>query len=166
MTSKTPAVLLLVHNIRSTYNVGALFRTGEGCGVERIILSGYTPYPTLQHDNRLPHIHEKLTREIHKTALGAETVVPFDYLPEPPISELKQEGYRVVALEQSPNSVRLIDYTAPEKIALLVGEEVNGITPKLLEACDEIVEIPMVGTKESFNVSVAAGMALYQLMLR
>lgn len=166
MTSKTPSILLLVHNIRSTHNVGALFRTAEGCSVARIILSGYSPYPTLSHDTRLPHIHEKLTRDIHKTALGAETLVPFEHLAEPPLSKLKQQNYRIVALEQAANSVRLSNYRGADKIALLIGEEINGIAPELLAKCDDIVEIPMQGEKESFNVSVAAGMALYELLLR
>lgn len=161
-----PELILLVHNIRSTHNVGALFRTCEGTGVTKIILSGYTPYPEFPGDKRLPHIREKLTRDIHKTALGAETMVPFQYSELPPIDELKREGYKIVALEQSPDSVVLAEYETPEKVALLIGEEVHGIPSELLATCDDIVEIPMVGEKESFNVSVATGMALYELLLR
>lgn len=159
-------IILLAHDIRSTYNVGALFRTAEGCGVSKIIVSGYTPYPSLPNDTRLPHIHEKLSREIHKTALGAETLVPFEYYPEPPIADLKQQGYQVVALEQVPHSLPLSTYNTPDKTALLIGEEVHGITPSLLAQCDHVIEIPMRGQKESFNVSVATGMALYELLLR
>ena len=161
-----PDVILLVHNIRSTHNVGSLFRTAEGCGVKQIILSGYSPYPTTHNDTRLPHIHEKLTRDIHKTALGAETLVPFRYQPEPPLDELKKQGYQVVALEQTTDSTKLSAYRPPKKLALLIGEEVHGIPPELLEQCDDTIEIPMYGQKESFNVSVAAGMALYELLLR
>lgn len=159
-------IILLVHNIRSAHNVGSLFRTAEGCGVKRIILSGYSPYPTLPNDMRLPHITSKLTQQIHKTALGAEVLVPFDYQAEPPLEKLKQQGHRIVALEQATNSVRLRDYQASEKIALLIGEEVHGITPELLAQCDDVIEIPMYGQKESFNVSVATGMTLYELLLR
>lgn len=159
-------IILLVHNIRSAHNVGSLFRTAEGCGVKRIILSGYSPYPALPNDVRLPHIASKLTQQIHKTALGAEVLVPFDYQAELPLEKLKQQGYRIVALEQATNSVRLRDYQASEKIALLIGEEVRGITPELLAQCDDIIEVPMYGQKESFNVSVATGMALYELLLR
>lgn len=161
-----PEVILLVHNIRSTHNVGALFRTAEGCGAKRIILSGYSPYPTLPNDARLPHISDKLTRDIHKTALGTEMFMPFDYRPEPPLDELKRQGYRIVALEQATGSTKLSGYHPPAKLALLIGEEVHGIPPELLAQCDDTVEIPMVGRKESFNVSVAAGMALYELLLR
>ena len=74
-----PEIVLILHNIRSTHNVGSIFRTAEGLGVSKIILSGYTPYPTLPSDTRLPHIREKLTAQIHKTALGAEQMVPFEY---------------------------------------------------------------------------------------
>ena len=161
-----PKIIVLAHNIRSTHNIGALFRTAEGSGVEQIILSGYSPCPTVEHDTRLPHIREKLTNAIHKTALGAEMLVPFRYEPTPPIERLKQQGYRVVALEQAPHSIKLGHYRAPDKVALLIGEEVHGIEPELLSQCDDIVEIAMHGKKESFNVSVAAGMALYELLLR
>ena len=160
-----PDIILIAHNIRSTHNVGSLFRTSEGFGVSRIILSGYTPYPTIPADTRLPHISDKLTAQIHKTALGAETMVPFSYEQQPDIDALHGMGYRIVALEQDPHSTVLSDYSAPDKIALLLGEEVEGISSELLAQCDDIIEIPMVGKKESFNVSVAAGIALYQLTM-
>lgn len=160
-----PEIIVIAHNIRSTHNVGAIFRTAEGFGVTKIILSGYTPYPTLASDTRLPHISTKLTNQIHKTALGAEGIVPFEYHETLNLSALKSAGYRIVALEQAPNSTPITTYKAPEKIALLLGEEVEGITKDLLAQCDDILEIPMIGKKESFNVSVAAGIALYQLSL-
>ncbi|HJM04155.1 MAG TPA: TrmH family RNA methyltransferase [Candidatus Saccharimonadaceae bacterium] len=158
-----PDIILITHNIRSTHNVGSLFRTADGFGVSRIILSGYTPYPTIADDTRLPHIRDKLTRQIHKTALGAEQIVPFEYADLPPLPSLKKDGYRIVALEQDARSTSLASYSAPEKVALVIGEEVDGIAAELLEQCDDIIEIPMVGKKESFNVSVATGIALYQL---
>lgn len=158
-----PEIIVIAHNIRSTHNVGAIFRTAEGFGIAKIILSGYTPYPISTGDTRLPHIAEKLTKQISKTALGAESLVPFEYSEKPPLSELKAAGYRIVGLEQDERSVMLADYTASEKIALLLGEEVEGITSELIAQCDDIIEIPMVGKKESFNVSVAAGIALYAL---
>ncbi len=159
-----PDLILIAHNIRSTHNVGSLFRTAEGLGVQKIILSGYTPYPSVLNDTRLPHIHEKLTRQIHKTALGAELIVHFEFLEHPPLTPLREQGYRIVGLEQSSDSILLQDYSAPDKIALLLGEEVEGISADLMEQCDDIIEIPMVGTKESFNVSVAAGIALFELL--
>lgn len=158
-----PQIILIAHNIRSTHNIGSLFRTSEGFGVQKIILSGYSPYPRLPRDTRLPHIAEKLTRQIHKTALGAETMVPFDYYEQPPLEQLRQRGYRLVGLEQAKHSVALGAYRPPERLALLLGEEVDGISGELLAACDDIIEIPMHGHKESFNVSVAAGIALYAL---
>jgi len=158
-----PDIIVIAHNIRSTHNVGAIFRTAEGFGASKIILTGYTPYPLLNKDSRLPHIAEKLTKQISKTALGAEAIVTFEYLEQPPLNELKATGYRIVALEQASNSIAIARYTPPDKIVLLLGEEVQGITPELLAECDDIIEIPMVGKKESFNVSVATGIALYAL---
>lgn len=161
-----PEIIVIAHNIRSTHNVGALFRTAEGFGISKIFLTGYTPYPAIPNDTRLPHIANKLTSQIHKTALGAEVIVPFEHRETLDLETLKAQGYRIVALEQAEKSIPLQAYKSPEKIALLLGEEVAGIAPEHLAACDDIVEIPMVGTKESFNVSVAAGIALYQLALK
>lgn len=159
-----PEIIVIAHNIRSTHNVGSIFRTCEGFGVKKIILSGYTPYPLIENgDERLPHIREKLTAQIHKTALGAETMVPFQHQEMTDFSELKTAGYKIVGLEQHSRSVMLSDYAVPHKIALLLGEEVEGIGQSLLEQCDDIIEIPMKGQKESFNVSVATGIALYGL---
>lgn len=158
-----PEIIVIAHNIRSTHNVGAIFRTAEGFGISKIILTGYTPYPRLSKDSRLPHIAEKLTKQISKTALGAEAIVPFEHQEQPPLNELKVDGYRIVALEQAFNSIPMSSYVPPEKIVLLLGEEVEGITPELLAECEDIIEIPMFGEKESFNVSVAAGIALYAL---
>lgn len=159
------AVIVIAHNIRSTHNVGALFRTCEGLGVDKLILSGYTPYPAFPGDNRLPHIAAKLTAQIHKTALGAEQLVSFEYQSSPNLPELKNKGYTIAGLEQDDRSIMLHAYSPPEKVALLLGEEVEGIGQELRDACDVLLEIPMRGEKESFNVSVAAGMALYALTL-
>ena len=167
---KTDTELILVlHNIRSTHNVGSLFRTAEGFGVTKIVLSGYTPYPLLEKDTRLPHIAQKLHAQIKKTALGAEAMVPFAYVGEaiePTLTTLKADGYRIVGLEQDERSIMLPTYSAPDKLVLLLGEEVEGIEPMLRALCDDLLEIPMQGRKESFNVSVAAGVALYQLLAR
>ena len=161
---KMAEIIVLAHNIRSTHNVGAIFRTSEGFGAAHIICSGYTPYPAIEHDSRLPHIAEKLTKQIHKTALGAETMVPFRYIETIDEWLSSNPDMPVIALEQSPDSVMLNDFTAPEKFALLLGEEVHGTPPELLKRCDAVVEIPMFGYKESFNVSVACGIALYGLL--
>lgn len=158
-----PQIAVIAHNIRSTHNVGAIFRTSEGFGVSKIILSGYTPYPTVPGDTRLPHISRKLTEQIHKTALGAEQIVPFERVETPDFAALRAAGFTIVGLEQDERSALLPSYRPPEKIALLLGEEVEGIVPELRQQCDDLVEIPMKGQKESFNVSVAAGIALYAL---
>lgn len=158
-------IIVVAHNIRSTHNVGAIFRTAEGLGVKKIILTGYTPYPILPSDTRLPHIANKLTAQIHKTALGAENSVPFEYRGDLDIAELRSQGYRIVALEQAPRSIPLHAYRPAQNTALILGEEVHGIPEAILSQCDDIIEIAMKGNKESFNVSVAAGIALYQLTL-
>ncbi len=155
-------ITLLLHNIRSTHNVGSIFRTAEGFGVKRIILTGYTPYPKRTIDTRLPHLAEKITKQIHKTALGAEVMVPFRYYET--IDEfLETNPLPLVALEQSERSIPLDNYEPEDDFILLLGEEVHGIEPELLAKCEAILEIPMKGQKESFNVSVATGIALYAL---
>ncbi|MBC7869051.1 TrmH family RNA methyltransferase [Candidatus Saccharibacteria bacterium] len=158
-----PEIIVIAHNIRSTHNVGSIFRTCEGFGVTKLILSGYTPYPAVNDDTRLPHIANKLTAQIHKTALGAEIIVPFQYQAHAELSLLRTQGFTIVGLEQDERSIMLADYKPPKKIVLLLGEEVEGITNDLRNQCDNLIEIPMMGKKESFNVSVAAGIALYAL---
>jgi 23S rRNA (guanosine2251-2'-O)-methyltransferase len=158
-------IIVIAHNIRSAHNVGAILRTCDGFGASTLLFSGYTPYPTQPSDPRLPHLAAKITRDIHKTALGAEKTVRQRIVTELPeeIADLRQKGYRVVGLEQTAQSTMLDAYQPPSKIVLLLGEERYGLTPDLLERCDDVVEIPMKGDKESFNVSVAAGVALYHL---
>jgi tRNA G18 (ribose-2'-O)-methylase SpoU len=156
-------IIIIAHNIRSTHNIGAIFRTAEGFGVHHLIFSGYSPYPKIEDDARLPHIAEKLGAQIRKTALGAEGMVPFSYQEIPDFKTLREQGYRIVGLEQDDRSTLLNEYTVPDKVALLIGEEVAGIEASLRDQCDDLVEIPMSGKKESFNVSVATGIALYAL---
>jgi tRNA G18 (ribose-2'-O)-methylase SpoU len=156
-------IIVIAHNIRSTHNVGSIFRTCEGFGVVQLILSGYTPYPTIEKDSRLPHIRDKLSTQIHKTALDAENLVPFVYQEMPDITRLRADGYTIVGLEQDMRSIPLSSYIPSGKIALWLGEEVEGLTADQRDLCDVIIEIPMHGQKESFNVSVAAGIALYGL---
>lgn len=160
-----PKILIIAHNIRSTHNIGAIFRTCEGFGVSKIILSGYSPYPKITNDKRLPHIADKLSSQIHKTALGAENMVSFEYQETPNFEEIKKQGFKIVGLEQNERSIALNKYEKSENIALILGEEVHGIPADLLKQCDDIIEIPMFGEKESFNVSVAAGIALYALTI-
>ncbi len=156
---------MIAHNIRSTFNIGSIFRTCDGLGVKKLYLTGYSPYPNKTDDDRLPHIANRLHKQINKTALGAEDSVSWEYTesPESIINNLKSDGYKILALEQDTESTKLNDFIPTNKIALVLGEEINGINSKLLNLCDEIIEIPMQGTKESFNVSVACAIALYTL---
>ncbi len=159
-----PEIILILNDVRSTFNVGSLLRTSDGLGVTKVYLCGITPYPKLPvNERRLPHIAAKLDAQIHKTALGAENSVAWEYHNEVHslISELKKQNWKVCALEQDPLSVTLARYKADTKTVLLVGAEVTGLPIDLLKECDEIIEIPMVGKKESFNVSVAAAIALF-----
>jgi len=160
-----PEIIVIAHNIRSTHNIGSIFRTCDCFGVSKIIISGYSPYPKLESDTRLPHLVEKLTNQIHKTALGAETMVPSEYQNQPDIGSLKKQGYAIVGLEQDERSIPINTYLIPDKIALVIGEEVSGINSDLRSQCDDLIEILMSGHKESFNVSVATGIALYALTL-
>lgn len=154
---------LIVHNVRSSLNVGSLLRTADGLAVAPVYLTGYTPYPAAANDDRLPHLARKTHAQIAKTALGAETSVKWQHFEDitAVVARLKAEGYRIVALEQAAGSRPLTAFQPPERLALIVGREVEGIEPEVLELCDEVVEIPMLGRKESFNVAQAAAMALY-----
>ncbi len=160
---RTTKILLIVDNIRSAHNVGALLRTADGIGVNDVVLCGITPYPAMEDDTRLPHIAKKVHHRIQKTSLGAEQSQPWKYSPQTTqaIHEASTEGYAVVALEQNQNSIPLTKYACNEKIAIVIGNEVDGVSPEVLEACDSIIEIPMLGKKESFNVVEAATMALF-----
>lgn len=158
-------IVLIAHDMRSTHNVGSLLRTAEGIGVNKVILSGYTPYPMTKNDSRLPHIAQKLTNNIKKTALGAEESQNWEHHENiiEVITTLQADGYSIAALEQSPHSVKLPDYNPPDKIAIVLGSEVEGVSPDILKIVSVHLEIPMFGYKESFNVVQAAAMALYQL---
>ena len=165
-------IILNLDNIRSTYNVGAILRTAEGFGVQRVIFSGYTP--RWNDQNLLPHLREKLNREIHKTALGAEEMLEMasaDELTEE-LEKLKAEGWKIVGLENNIQDARLIKINDSnlkkkigQKVVLILGEEVNGINQELYSMIDWFLEIPMRGEKESFNVSVATGIVLAFLAL-
>lgn len=160
-------IVLIAHNLRSTHNAGSLLRTAEGLGINQVIFSGYTPYPLEDNDRRLPHLAQKIDKQIIKTALGAETMVNWRHIEDinPLLVELKEQGYTVVGLEQTEHSIKLNDYHSPAKIALILGREVEGLEPEIIAVCDQLIEIPMFGKKESFNVVQAAAMAMYQLRL-
>ena len=156
-------IVLIAHNLRSCHNVGSLLRTAEGLGAAQVYLTGYTPYPLHKGDARLPHLAAKVDRQIHKTALGAEQFVAWEHAEalEPVLAKLHEDGFTIAAVEQAPGPRGLPNFAPPEKIALLVGREVEGVEPELLKCMDLVLEIPMFGRKESFNVTQAAAMALY-----
>ncbi len=160
-------IVLIAHNLRSCHNVGSLLRTADGFGVEKVFLTGYTPYPISPDDQRLPHLALAQTKQIHKTALGAEKTQAWFHQQDiiTLISDLKQKGYLLAALEQTKNSTTLNGYKGEADIAVIVGSEVGGLTQSVLGLCDQVLEIPMQGKKESFNVASAAAIALYHLRL-
>lgn len=133
--------------------------------MDEVYLSGYTPYPTTPQDSRLPHVAERAERQIAKTALGAEKTVKWQLAADifQLIRQLKKSGFQIVALEQTADAVNLATVKPAGNIALIVGSEVGGIEPELLQSTDRRIMLPMLGNKESFNVSVAAAVALYHL---
>ena len=147
---KMPVVVVL-DNVRSMQNVGAFFRTGDAFAVEKIILCGITATPP--------------ARDIHKTALGAEMTVAWSYCEQTAeaVTRLKEEGYRVLAVEQVEGAVMLNDFRAEEgvKYALVFGNEVAGVDQAVVNLSDGAIEIPQVGTKHSINVSVSGGVVLW-----
>ena len=147
-------IVVILDNIRSRENVGSIFRTADAAGVSRIYLCGITPQPP----------HEKIS----KTALGAETVVPWEYAKQTwrLLEKLKKEDYRIIALEKTNGAKDLFRTKREQKpVALVLGNEVDGLTPQVLKRSDLVVSIPMRGQKESLNVAVAFGIAIYQLSL-
>lgn len=155
---KTKEVYVLLHNIRSTHNVGSIFRTSDALGISKIFLSGYTPTPLDKFG--------KPRKDIAKVALGAEKSISWEYIKniKKLIEKLKNERYKVVALEQSKNSVDYKKVKIKNKILFIVGNEVSGVEKNILELCDIVAEIPMGGGKESLNVSVAFGVGLFRIL--
>jgi tRNA G18 (ribose-2'-O)-methylase SpoU len=151
-SAKTPIVIVL-DNVRSMHNVGSVFRTADAFLLERICLCGYTPQP--------PH------RDIHKTALGATETVSWTYFPSAAeaIDALRADGYTPWAVEQVHDSIALqeLSFTMDEKIALVFGNEAEGVQPAVLPLCDGSIEIPQLGMKHSLNISVAVGVVLWEL---
>lgn len=161
---------LVLHNIRSVYNVGAILRTAEGLGVEKVVFSGYTP--RYADGKLLPHLREKLNRQIAKAALGAEEMVTQEAVEDLPdwLARQQAAGWQVMGLEnnlapeEAPRKILLGEPVSAERVVLILGEEVKGIPDEVRRLCDYFLEIPMAGRKESFNVSVATGIAVWGLM--
>jgi 23S rRNA (guanosine2251-2'-O)-methyltransferase len=157
-------IILILDNLRSRENVGSIFRTADAAGVSKIYLCGITPTPRMNNELR---IMNNGSDKISKTALGAEEWVPWEYRRDTwrIITELRKKGVKIIALEQTEDAVNIFKLkTINHKMALVVGNEVKGISPKIMRYCDKKVAIPMYGKKESLNVSVATGIALYNLI--
>ncbi|MEI8113527.1 MAG: RNA methyltransferase [Bacteroidia bacterium] len=154
-TDKTPITVVL-DNVRSCNNIGSVFRTSDALLIEKVILCGITATPP--------------NKDIHKTALDAEKSVPWEYFEETElaVAQLKENGYRVFAVEQVENSISLPDFTPEknQKLALVFGNEVKGVQQSVVNCCDGAIEIPQYGTKHSFNISVSAGIVLWDLVYK
>jgi tRNA G18 (ribose-2'-O)-methylase SpoU len=147
---------VILADVRSAHNVGAIFRTCEGAGVDMLYLAGYTPHPIDRFGREVA--------EIKKTSLGASTLVPWTAAADMQalILKLQSQGVTVVAVEQTPESISLFDFTEPPSVAYIFGNEITGVLPEVVAMCDAVVEIPMNGRKESLNVSTATGIVLFQ----
>ncbi len=146
---------IILEDIRSAYNVGAIFRTADASGVAKVFLVGYTPAPIDRFG--------RAQAEIKKTSLGASETMPWEKVESMSelIAQLKNEGVTVVAVELAEGSVSLKGFVEPENVAYVVGNEVDGVAKDTLAQADVIVELPMLGQKESLNVSVTTGIVLY-----
>lgn len=164
----TPSIYLIIHNVRSSYNVGAMLRSADAFAVDKVYMTGYTPFPSFDNDKRLPHIAQKVSRRIHKSALGAEDSVSWSHEPDilKLLATLRAKDIVIAALEQTKSASPLPSFLAGEKIALIVGREVEGIESEVLAAADIHLQIPMLGKKESLNVASTAAIALYQIRYR
>ncbi len=152
--------IAILDNLRSVYNVGSIFRTANAAGIDKIYLCGTTPTPLDKRGQR--------RKDFSKVALGAEDTVKWEYFESTSecVKKIKEEKYFVLALEQDKDSVdyKDIDISEKENVAFIIGNEVDGITKDVLELSDKIVEISMVGTKESLNVTIAFGIAVYRIL--
>ena len=157
MKKQSCEIILILPDIRSAHNVGAIFRTADAFGVSKIIINGYTPSPI-----------DRFGRErsdISKASLGAQNTIPWEDVEDviSYIKDKKDNGFEIVSLEQSSESVEISKYNKKEKVLLVVGNEIKGVDEQVLNLSDQILEIPMMGQKESMNVSVSTGIALYVL---
>ena len=150
--------ILILNDIRSVENVGAMFRTADAGGIDKIYLVGYTPAPVDRFGRK--------RKDMAKSALGAEEFVPWEQKMGLPglLKELKQDGFQIIAIEQDSKSIDYKLVRTTEKNAFILGTEVTGIPKEILKECDVIAEIPMLGKKESLNVSVSLGIALFRIL--
>jgi 23S rRNA (guanosine2251-2'-O)-methyltransferase len=152
MTTNKQDFYIIVHNIRSLYNIGTMFRTADAMGVDRLFLTGYSGQPP--------------RKEISKVALGAEDSVPWQHFKNISylIDKLRKQGVKIVALETGSQSVDYLDFKPQFPVALIVGNEVSGLSPALMKKVDATISLPMHGIKESLNVGVAMAVAGYNII--
>ena len=150
--------ILIIHDVRSVTNVGAMFRTADAAGINKIYLTGYTPSPLDRFG--------KVRKDMAKSALGAEKFISWEYKKNiiTFLKKLKREGYLIIGIEQNKKSIDYKKVSLQQRNAFIVGTEVTGIPKNVLKECDIIAEIPMKGKKESLNVSVACGIALFRVL--
>jgi tRNA G18 (ribose-2'-O)-methylase SpoU len=148
-------VRIILDNVRSTYNVGSIFRTADAAGVSHISLCGVTPAPIDRFGRK--------RKDVAKVALGAEEAISWDHFKETTeaIEKSKKEGFQIIAIEQSENSIDFSQFRPKEKVCYLFGTETVGLSAATVDLCDAVVEIPMYGSKESLNVSVSVGIILF-----
>ena len=157
-------VIVILDNIRSSHNVGSIFRTADAAGCEKIYLGGITPAPIDKYNRPVSRVT--------KVSLGAEKYIPWEKIKSTIrlIKKLKKDGYIILAVEQSKNSIPYLSLSFPrkressKKIALVLGNEIKGLSPAILKRADKILEIPMRGKKESLNVAVAFGIIIFSLI--
>lgn len=151
---KKVPIIIVLDNVRSAHNVGSVFRTSDAFLIEKIILCGICPIPP--------------KNEIRKTALGATESVEWEYAKESTdcVNELKEKGYTIASVEQADNAIALNDFSFDnsQKMALIFGNEVSGVSNDIIQISDTVIEIPQHGTKHSFNISVSVGIVLWDLM--
>ncbi|MCK5821486.1 MAG: RNA methyltransferase [Bacteroidales bacterium] len=151
--SEKKPIIIILDNVRSLNNIGSVFRTGDAFRIEKIILCGISTCP--------PH------RDIHKTALGAEMSVPWEYFDDTlkAVLSLREKGYHIASIEQTEGSTMLQNLSLENKtpLALIFGHEIKGVNQAVVDISDECIEIPQFGTKHSFNISVSAGIVLWEV---
>lgn len=148
---KVPVVVIL-NSIRSSYNVGSIFRTSDGAMIEKLYLCGYTPHPP--------------KKEVLKTALGSQDSVDWEFIENPSeiVAEYKEKGYTICALEQTSKNILYSELNNNHlPLCLIVGNEISGVSQELIDQCDISIEIPQYGIKQSLNVAVAYGIAIFEL---
>lgn len=158
MKKNSREIVLILHDIRSNHNVGSLFRTADCAGISEIVLSGYTPSPLDRFG--------RVVGEIAKTALGAEKTLAWRSEKDikKVLKEFQAQKFKIIAIEQAKSAVDYKKVKIKNKTVLILGNEVGGLSPSILSMCDVVAEIPMMGKKESLNVSVAGGIAIFRIL--